>query len=342
MKDFRVRNNSHNLELDPDLPEAHIALGRYYYQGHLDFERALQQYEIARKSLPENASVLRWTGLVQKRQGKFADAQVNLERAYELDPTNIRLLNDLAHNLRFLRRYDEAVRHLDRLILLAPDEAWNYVNKAEIYLLWRGDIDKARAILDDARLNISETVGSFFRLHDLDVTLDIYSRNYREALNKLLSKPQDYDDMVWFIPNVLRLAEVYGYLGNEQLEQKYYKSAVAILEEKVSEDPNDCRFHSALGKAYAGLGGREQDAIEEGKLGIKYRPVEKDASNGTLHLEDLVRIYVMVSKYDEAIYILKDLLSMPSELSVYLLRLNPVWDPLRNHPHFKELMDSDK
>ncbi|MHC4681367.1 MAG: protein kinase domain-containing protein, partial [Planctomycetota bacterium] len=69
--------------LDPELPEARMALGRYYYQGHLDFERALEQYEIARKSLPNDVSVLRWTGLVQSRQGRFADALVNFKRAYE-------------------------------------------------------------------------------------------------------------------------------------------------------------------------------------------------------------------------------------------------------------------
>ncbi|MHC4462804.1 MAG: protein kinase domain-containing protein [Planctomycetota bacterium] len=328
--------------LDPELPEARMALGRYYYQGHLDFERALEQYEIARKSLPNDVSVLRWTGLVQSRQGRFADALVNFKRAYELDPASTSLPNMIAQALRMLRRYEEEQNYLDRLISLAPDRPGNYVRKAESCLYSEGDIDEARAILEDARANTSETAPGFFRIHDLDVTLDIYDRDYPEALNKLLSNPQDFDDMVWFIPNDLRLAEVYRYLGNEQLAQHYYQSAVAILEEKVAQDPNDCRFHSALGKAYAGLGGREQDAVEEGKLGVKYRPVEKDASNGPLHLDDLARIYVMMGKYDEAIDILQSLLSMPSELTVPWLRLDPVWDPLRDHPRFQKLLMSDK
>jgi len=331
------------LELDPDLPQARMALGRYYYQGHLDFERALEQYAIARKNLPNNnTSLLRWTAIVQSRQAKFEEALVNLKRAYELNPASTSLPGMIAHALRMLRRYEEEQRYLDRLISLAPDRPLNYVRKAESCLFWQGDIEGARATLEEARANTSETAGGFFRIHDLDVTLDIYSRDYPEALNKLLSKPRDFDDMVWFIPNDLRLAEVYRYLGNEQLEQQYYKSAVAILEEKVAEVPNDCRFHSALGKAYAGLGGREQDAVDEGKLGVKYRPVEKDAHNGPLQLDDLARIYVMVGKYDEAIDILERLLRMPSELSVPWLRLDPVWDPLRNHPRFKRLTESGK
>jgi len=191
-----------------------MALGRYYYQGRLDFERALQQYEIVRKSLPNDASVLRWTGLVQSRQGRFADALVNLERAYELDPASTSLLNMIARALRLIRRYEEEQRYLDRLISLAPDRPRLYVKKAESCLLWRGDIDKARATLEDARTYTSETAEDFFRIHDLDVTLDIFNRDFPEALNKLLSKPRDFDDMVWFIPNDLRLAEVYRYSGN--------------------------------------------------------------------------------------------------------------------------------
>ncbi|MEJ2704214.1 MAG: protein kinase, partial [Sedimentisphaerales bacterium] len=271
------------LQLEPDLPEAHMALGRYYLAGRFDYDRAYEQFAIVLKSHPNHVSALASTGSTQKRQGKFEEALVNLKRAYELNPASTFLPDRIAHTLRFLRRYEEEQRYLDKLISLAPDRPWNYVKKAESCLLWQGDIDKARAILDDARVNTSETADGFFLIHDLDVTLDIYSRDYHEALNKLLSKPQDFDNMVRFIPNDLRLAEVYRYLGDEQLTQQYYQSAVAILEEKVAEDPNDCRFHSALGKAYAGLGGREQDAVDEGKLGIKYRPVEKDAHNGPLH-----------------------------------------------------------
>jgi len=327
------------LELDPDLPEARLALGRYYLAGRFDYDRAYEQLAIVLKSHPNHVRALASIGSTQKRQGKFEEALVNLKRAYELNPASTFLPDRIAHTLRFLRRYEEEQRCLDRLISLAPDIPRNYVKKAESCLYWQGDIEKARAILDDARINTSETARGFFRIHDLDVTLDIYSRNYREALNKLLSKPQDFDDMVWFIPNDLRLAEVYRYLGNEQLAQEYYKSAVTILEEKVAEDPNDCRFHSALGKAYAGLGGREQDAVDEGKLGVKYRPVEKDAHNGPLHLDDLARIYVMVGKYDEAIDMLQRLLKMPSELTVPWLRLDPVWDPLRDHSRFKKLLE---
>ncbi len=328
--------------LDPELPEARMALGRYYFHCRFDYDSAYEQFEIVRKNLPNAALILYWIAAAQSRQAKFEEALVNLKRAYELNPASTSLPDMIANNLRLLRRYEEEQRYMDKLISLAPDRPRLYVKKAESCLFSEGDIDEARATLEDARANTSETDEDFFRIHDLDVTLDIYSRDYHEALKKLLSKPRDFDDMVWFIPNDLRLAEVYRYLGNEQLAQHYYQSAVAILEEKVAEDPNDCRFHSALGKAYAGLGGHEQDAVDEGKLGVKYRPVEKDAHNGPLHLDDLARIYVMVGKYNEAIDILQRLLKMPSELTVPWLRVDPVWDPLRDHPRFQALLKSNK
>jgi Flp pilus assembly protein TadD len=128
-------------------------------------------------------------------------------------------------------------------------------------------------------------------------------------------------------------------MGNQQAEQAYYESARNILESKIQEQPEDARFHSSLGIAYAGLG-RKQDAIREGKLAVDLLPVTKEAWRGLHRVEALAKIYVMVGEFDAAVDQLEFLLYRPGELSIPLLRLDPAWNPLRNHPRFQKLLES--
>jgi serine/threonine-protein kinase len=145
----------------------------------------------------------------------------------------------------------------------------------------------------------------------------------------------------FFIPKAQLYAQINGLMGDQQLEQAYYESARSILETKIQEQPEDARFRSALGIAYAGLG-RKQDAIGEGKLAVDLLLVTKDAWRGLHRVEALARIYVMVGEFDAAIDQLEFLLSRPGEMSIPLLRLDPVWGPLRNHPRFKKLVEGRK
>jgi len=219
-----------------------------------------------------------------------------------------------------------------------PNSAWSYWQKAWLYLLWQGDTSKARDVIDEALRNNKELEGHSLIFAVLVKTY-IYDREYEEVLKRLTQRSEDFDNMDWFIPNDLWLAEIYGYMDEKDLERKHYQDAVDILEKKVAQNPKDHRYHSSLGKAYAGLG-LELEAIREGLLGIECNPVEKDAIDGPLRIEDLARIYVMLGKHDEAIDIVERLLNMHSELSVAKLRRDPVWDPLRDHPYFKKLIES--
>ncbi len=110
---------------------------------------------------------------------------------------------------------------------------------------------------------------------------------------------------------------------------------------KIAEQPEDVRFHSSLGIAYVGLG-RKEDAIREGKLAVELLPVSKEALVGPLRVEDLARIYVMVGEFDAVIDQIEYLLSIPGVVSIPLLRLDSAWDPLRDHPRFKKLVEVGK
>jgi serine/threonine-protein kinase len=327
------------LELDPDLPEGYIAMGWYYYHGHQEYDSALEQFAIARKGQPNNSELLFAIGLVQRRQGRFEKALTNIERACKLDPLSSKHAYEAGYTLMMLRWYREAERYFDRAISLAPDERVVYSHKARLYLFWKGSVEKARAVLAEALQNVKATEDAYYA--HLLVTLDVYDGNYQEALDRLSLQSEDHDNPVSFVPNALRRAEICGYMGNEDLKHQYYESAAAILEKKVGEDPNDHRFHIALGKAYAGLG-READAIRQGKRGVELLPVSKDAMRGLARIRDLACIYAMVGEFDTAIDQLEFVLSRPGGMSKPFLRLDPAWAPLRDHPRFQKLVDTSK
>ncbi|UCE46809.1 MAG: tetratricopeptide repeat protein, partial [Phycisphaerales bacterium] len=325
------------LELAPDLPEAHLALGHYYYHCHLDYDRALEQFAIVQKSQPNDSEMLSFIGFVHRRQGNFEQALTNIKKALELDPLSSTIAQEVGTTLRSLRKYSEAESYYERAVSLAPDRPMAYHFKAWLYLCWQGNTDKARAVLEEALENIKTTEDA--RIVELLVTIDVYDGNYQEALNRLALKSEDVDRMGY--ADALRYALIYRCMNEDAVAKKYYNYARSILESKIQERPEDYGLHSSLGVAYAGLG-RKEDAIREGELSVKLLPLAKDAAGRKVLVRDLARIYVMVGKFDAAIDLLEFLLSKPGLLSIPLLRLDPAWAPLRDHPRFKKLIELGK
>ena len=324
------------LQLNPNLAEVRAALGQYYYHGILDYDRALEQLAIALKSQPNSSDILSWIGYVQRRQGNFEQALANIKKASELDP--LRAFG-LGETYALLRMYPQAKESLDRTLRLHPDDTGGYNNKAWVYVRWQGSTEKARAVLAEALQNIRSEESP--PIVDSLVTLDVFDGNYQEALDRLSLTSEDTDGQHKFIPMALRCAQIYGYMNKKESAKKYYDESRSILESKIQQRPEDARFHSSLGIAYAGLG-RKEAALREGKLGVELLPITKDAWRGLYRVEDLARIYVMVGEFDAAIDQLEFLLSRPGGMSIPLLRLDPAWDPLDAHPRFQKLIESDK
>jgi tetratricopeptide (TPR) repeat protein len=130
-------------------------------------------------------------------------------------------------------------------------------------------------------------------------------------------------------------------MGELELAHVSYDSARSILEQELDAHADDYRIHSTLGIAYAGLG-RKEDAIREGKRGVELMPVSKDAFSGPVTVRDLAVIYAMVGQYDAALDEIEYLLSITGWWSVQNLRLDPIWDPLRDHPRFQGLLETYK
>jgi TolB-like protein/Flp pilus assembly protein TadD/tRNA A-37 threonylcarbamoyl transferase component Bud32 len=324
------------LRLDPDLADARASLGFYYYWGFLDYDDALKEFVLAQKSRPNDSRVLLGIGAVQRRQGKFELAAATMTKATELDPRSSELAWNTSETYRLLRDYSTAERFIDQAIALSPDLASGYQEKALLELLWLGNTKPARAVIQKA----SSITGAEDDMAILFIRawIEMFDGNYSEALVVASSgSRKPFDEQFQFVPRAQLLAEIYGLMGRRDLEKANYDSARVELEKRIKEQPDDARFHSALGIAYAGLG-RKQDAIKEGKLGVELLPISKEAWRGTYRVRDLARIYTMVGEQSAAIDLLRDLLSRPSDLSVPWLRIDPTWAPLRNNPRFQKLI----
>jgi serine/threonine-protein kinase len=268
-----------------------------------------------------------------RRQGRFEASEEKLQRAFRLNPRDASLAINLAFQNLMMREYDEAERFCDRVISLAPDLIVTYQVKAWNDVLWKGDTEKARVILESAP--VSEDEPQYYHWFELDV-LD---RDYEAALDRLSSVSSEcYEDLYRFIPLSQSRGIVYHFMGDGAAARSFFEEARIILEEKISEKPGDHRFRSALGIAYAGLGRREE-ALREGEKGLALLPVSKDAIVGPFRIEDLAFISTMAGEQGAAIDRIETLLSMPSHISVPLLRIDPKWDPLRGNPRFRKLLE---
>ena len=321
------------LALDPDHPEVYLAHGHYYYDGLEDWEAALEQAELGLKGQPGNSEITFLIGDIKSRQGRWKEAVAAFIKAAELDPRHVDYVINVSRTYSRMRNWAEAERFADRCIFIAPDNDDPYRPKADVYLRSKGDIEKARGVYQEALEKVGPGILVGERWY-----IEILARDYQKALE--IIEDEGLGD--WFnrFGRYITKAEIYSYMGQPEQAAAYYDLARVEQEELVENNPDDYVAHSNLGIAYAGLGRREE-AIREGKLAVEINPLSKDALYGPMLILNLAEIYTLLGEQDAAIDQLEVLLSIPSELSVPLLKLDPQWDPLREHPRFKALLAGD-
>ena len=131
------------MQLQPDLPEAHLALGFSYYYGDKNYEAALKEFEIARLGLPNESEVYLAIGAIQRRQGKWAHSIANMEKAASLNPKDTWALQNLSYNYSILRNYDAANKTLDRALALDPTAMELLGVKSSLAIAEKGDFGVA-------------------------------------------------------------------------------------------------------------------------------------------------------------------------------------------------------
>jgi serine/threonine protein kinase len=324
------------FRIDPDLPEAYHARGVFYFYCHRNLKLALEQYEIVRKSQPNNSEILAAISHVQQRQGKFEEALANIKDAFDLNPLFYTYAYEVGVNLTGFREYAEADSYHERAIKLAPHEPSPYKGKAGNHMLWQGDTARAREILEEALEKI-EPPEKFSIVNQL-ISIDIYERKYEHALDRLSSVPDDFYRRIGRTPKVLKRALIYDYWDKKELAKEHYELACSFLKNKINEQPEESSLHGMLGIAYAGLG-REQEALEKGEFSVSIHKFPVGKLN---RIKNLAHIYAMLEKPKEAIDKLDYLLrATPKLISIPLLKIDPAWEPIKEHPRFKKLIDSD-
>jgi TolB-like protein/Flp pilus assembly protein TadD/tRNA A-37 threonylcarbamoyl transferase component Bud32 len=321
------------LELEPGLAEAHISLAQYYYFCNKDYDNALEELSSVERTLPNDESVISQIAYILRRQGHFHASLDKLKKALQLNPISIMLLNNIAYSYSNLRNYKEADNYYKKSISLAPDQQMAYQELAYNSLLWKGDLDEAKNIIE--KMPKDENPESFWYW----IELDLIDRNYQKALDRLESTSlKTVALQSIYRPVEQYIGQVYYLMNEPKSSNINYDLACVRLEEEIREQPDDPRIHSSLGIVYAMLG-RKEDALREGKLGVDLYPISKDALIGPERVVDLAQIYTILGMYDEAIDHLEHLLSIPCLLSGPLLKLHPKWDPLREHPRFEQLLE---
>jgi TolB-like protein/Flp pilus assembly protein TadD len=323
------------LLINPNLPEGHVAMGDYYYHGILDYTMALKEYNEALKIKPNHVDAYNGIAYVLRRQGKMREAIEYLMKTFEVNPRDFQTVNSIGETYMLLREYELAIPFLDKASLIAPEAILPYDIKARCYLLAYGDIKKARSIINDV---VERKIGlDSYYFTNILYQCDVMEGNFTKAL-EYVKGIKEIDDQYYYKNEDLYLAEIYGYMKNKILAEKYFQSAIKIIQEKIKQNPLDPRLHSALGIVYAGISHKE-DAIREGKYAYNLMPISKEAWRGSFRLFDLAKIYTMAGEKELALDAIEELLKKPTDaLSPWLLKLDPTWEPLRGNPRYQKLV----
>jgi tetratricopeptide (TPR) repeat protein len=325
------------FKLNPDAVETQVALGYYFYLCKLDYEQALEHFNLALKKQPKNVMILEGIGYVKRRQGKLNETIAYLKQVLEIDPRYSQTVYNLGETYALMRNYKEAERCYSRALFLEPDYPRAVSFKARLYLNWQGDTQKARQVLEEASKVLGLSKDNLITYHW--VLTEIYEGRYQDALNRLSSTPfEAFEDQFYFVPKPQLFAQIYGLMNEKDKERKYYDVARIYLENRVKTQPDDSRFWSALGIAYAGLE-HKAEAIKAAKRAVELLPISKEAYRGTFRARDLAQVNIMIGDYDKAFDQIEYLLSVPGEMSVSLLKIDPVWAPLRSLSRFQKLLE---
>jgi TolB-like protein/Flp pilus assembly protein TadD len=329
------RNAEEALRLQPNLPEGHLALGFSYYYGDRDYERALAEFEIAKRDLPNQAEAYMAIGAIQRRQGKWAESTANLEKAVTLDPKNVKILVNLGSSYMALRNFEAADKTFDRAIAIAPQSFATVGYKAYLAML-KGDLTEAERQLSSIPVD-SDPNGmvTWARLWVL-----LWQRKLPEALAVVQKFPGETltTESTAPAPKALLEGIVHELQGDKEKAQPAFEHARLVSEKSLREAPEDAWRHVQHGLILAGLD-RKEEAIAEGKRAVELLPEAQDALAGPRITAWLAQIYTLTGEFDEAFRLIDHLLRVPSGLTIPSLKLDPAWDPLHKDPRFQALID---
>ena len=321
-------------KLNPNSPETLLALGYYQYWVLRDYGAAKTTFGRVGKLSPGSSEAPYALGRVMRREARFDQSIPYFEQALAMDPRNVELLNAAAVTYIALKQYPAALKLYDRVLDIQPNDPNVMANKARIYQAL-GNLQEASRLL----FGINDTSsGDAFETKSSQLQ---FERNYGELLRlqqaRLTQDGSDFHDQ-------LNLA-VYQWLAGDTAGAKVTaEQARNTLEPLYRDKPDNPRYAASLSWAYAFMGEKEL-ALQLAERAVALRASWKDVS-GIRYEEDLALVQTIVGENNRAISTLTQLLqASPYQSHMYgltditpgLLRLDPIWDPLRSDPAFQKL-----
>jgi len=330
--------------LQPNLGEAILAKGYYHYACLKDYDAALRYFEQARPFLPNSSRIPESLAYVTRRQGEWDRSESYFNEAERLDPRNVRLLTNQAYSYSVLRRFPDALRKFDQVLDIIPDDVDTLAFKAAI-LQAEGDLPRAAALLAPLRPNADHT--SALETQVYQAILERRPAQIISRLKEILAKP---DPALGYINGRLRfwLGWAQDVAGDHAAAQESWRQARSELESFLKEQPDNSSLLGDLALTNMNLGDKAT-ALALSERGIAALPVEKDVVSGAGPIETLARVAAQTGEPDRAISALQQVLSIPGTgaldkfmpLTPALLRLDPMFDSLRNDPRFQKLAQSE-
>jgi len=330
-KAFRIR---------PNAGEAHLARAHHLYNGYLDYDGALAELEIARRSLPNDPRIFAVTGYIQRRQGRLEESMRNFERAIELDPRSLNTLGNIADSYGMARRYAEQKSTLDRVLTIVPNDVDAKAARVFVEVDWKADTGPSHQLINEIR---TTNPAAMPQLAGLSLLCALAERDVDAAKDALLASGeiplgrQAVNFTRPFVEGVIaRMA------NDEHKAQLAFTAARAKQEKTAQAEPNYGPAWCVLGVIDAALG-RKEEALREGRHAVELLPVEKDPINGMVMMKYLAMIAAWVGEKDLACEQLATAVRCPtsgSDLSYGELKLMPWWDSLRGDPRFEKIVAS--
>jgi TolB-like protein/cytochrome c-type biogenesis protein CcmH/NrfG len=329
------------LAIAPALPDAHLALGLFYYWGYRDYDAGLREFDRTLELQPSSSNSRNLRAAIYRRRGEWQRALAEFDRAAELDPRDALSPTNIGITYLGLRRWSDAEHELTHALALDPHNALAARFLARTYISSTGDIRRARRAFEGApaesKLNLPNDWGIIAVMVDERVYLDVFEKHFADALKA-------WDAASGNIAEA-RLRQLEARVGIQVLAgqgvvaKSECEQTRALLEARLGERPEDRNSLAALAWVYVCLG-RNADALRVARQAADSLPIEKDALAGPLFLAGLAEIEARTGWAEDAVKILRQLITAPAGgvVSIARLKIDPVWDPIRNDPGFQKLL----